>query len=106
MVLLAAEGLSKTFGEKTVLDSVSLELRRGDHVALVGPNGAGKTTLLRILTGQQPADSGTHQHQWLDHGRISRTTSNFCRVRYALERRRRRGRRYRGPGVRRRKGRA
>jgi ATP-binding cassette, subfamily F, member 3 len=59
MVLLAAEGISKTFGDRTVLDSVGLELRRGDHVALVGPNGAGKTTLLRILTGQQPSDAGT-----------------------------------------------
>lgn len=58
MVLLAAEGLTKTFGDKTVLDAVELELRRGDHIALVGPNGAGKTTLLRILTGQQAADAG------------------------------------------------
>ncbi len=58
MVLLAAEGISKTFGDKTVLDAVGLELRRGDHIALVGPNGAGKTTLLRILTGQQSADAG------------------------------------------------
>ncbi|MGN6544527.1 MAG: ABC-F family ATP-binding cassette domain-containing protein [Aureliella sp.] len=58
MVLLAAEGLRKTFGDKTVLDAVDVEIRRGDHVALVGPNGAGKTTLLRILTGEQPADGG------------------------------------------------
>ena len=58
MVLLAAEGLSKTFGDKTVLDAVDIEIRRGDHIALVGPNGAGKTTLLRILTGEQPADAG------------------------------------------------
>lgn len=59
MVLLAAEGISKTFGDRTILDGVSLELRRGDHVALVGPNGAGKTTLLKILTGEQDADAGT-----------------------------------------------
>jgi ATP-binding cassette subfamily F protein 3 len=58
MVLLSATNLSKVFGEKEILQGVSLELRRGDHVALVGPNGTGKTTLLKILTGELPADGG------------------------------------------------
>ncbi len=58
MVLLSASHLSKTFGEKEVLRDVGLELRSGDHVALVGPNGAGKTTLLKILTGEIDADGG------------------------------------------------
>ncbi len=59
MVLLSADRISKTFGDNTVLDGVSLEVRTGDHLALVGPNGTGKTTLLRILTGQQSPDSGS-----------------------------------------------
>lgn len=59
MVLLSANQLSKTFGEKEVLRKVGLELRSGDHVALVGPNGAGKTTLLKILTGEIDSDGGT-----------------------------------------------
>lgn len=46
------------YGEKTVLDKVSLLVRRGDGVALVGPNGAGKTTLLKLLTGDISAQSG------------------------------------------------
>lgn len=59
MVLLSADGISKTFGDKQVLDQVGFELRPGDHLALVGPNGAGKTTLLKILTGELDADGGS-----------------------------------------------
>jgi len=46
------------YGDKTVLDKVSLLVRRGDGVALVGPNGAGKTTLLKLLTGDIMANHG------------------------------------------------
>ncbi|WP_425058518.1 putative ABC transporter ATP-binding protein YheS [Sporomusa carbonis] len=46
------------YGAKTVLNGVSLLVRRGDGVALVGPNGAGKTTLLKLLTGDLAPDSG------------------------------------------------
>lgn len=59
MVLLVASRISKTFGDKEVLRGANVEVRPGDHIALVGPNGAGKTTLLRILTGEQQADGGS-----------------------------------------------
>ncbi|MEM7475263.1 MAG: ABC-F family ATP-binding cassette domain-containing protein [Planctomycetota bacterium] len=58
MVLLSASRISKTFGDKEVLREVDVELRSGDHVALVGPNGTGKTTLLRILTSEMQSDGG------------------------------------------------
>ncbi len=59
MVLLSASNISKTFGDKQVLRAAHLDLRSGDHVALVGPNGAGKTTLLKILTDQLQSDGGS-----------------------------------------------
>ncbi|MBX3423070.1 MAG: ABC-F family ATP-binding cassette domain-containing protein [Pirellulaceae bacterium] len=59
MVLLSAVDVSKTFGDRQVLQKASLEIRTGERIGLVGPNGAGKTTLLRILTGQMGADAGT-----------------------------------------------
>ncbi len=51
--------ISKSYGPKTVLESVSLVLNRGEHIALVGANGSGKSTLAKILIGSEIPDSGT-----------------------------------------------
>jgi ABC-2 type transport system ATP-binding protein len=51
-------GLSKSFGETTVLDDVDLTVEEGTVFALLGPNGAGKTTIVRILSTLIPADGG------------------------------------------------
>jgi ABC-2 type transport system ATP-binding protein len=56
--VLEVEGLSKYFGERAALREVSLEVSRGELLAVLGPNGAGKTTLLSILAGITRPDSG------------------------------------------------
>jgi ATPase subunit of ABC transporter with duplicated ATPase domains len=56
---LSIESVSKSFGPKQVLNDVSLDLRRGDRLAVIGPNGIGKSTLLRIVMGRLEADSGS-----------------------------------------------
>ncbi|MFC9790812.1 ABC transporter ATP-binding protein [Rhodococcus sp. NPDC127528] len=58
-VAVSITGLRKSFGDKTVLDGVDLEIHRGEFVVLLGPSGTGKTTLLRLLTGLEKADAGT-----------------------------------------------
>ncbi|HET7811618.1 MAG TPA: ATP-binding cassette domain-containing protein [Steroidobacteraceae bacterium] len=52
------DDVSKSFGERRVLDGVSLRVMRGDRVGLLGPNGAGKTTLIRLIVGTLEPDSG------------------------------------------------
>ncbi len=59
--VVEAKGLTKTFGERTIVENFSTRILRGDRVALVGPNGAGKTTLVRLLLGELEADAGTVQ---------------------------------------------
>ncbi len=53
------EGVSKAFGDFHALDSVSLEIKKGDFFSLLGPSGCGKTTLLRIIAGFEDPDCGT-----------------------------------------------
>jgi len=57
--VIEADGLSKGFGDKTILKDFSLTVQRGDRIALVGPNGVGKTTLLNMLIGREEPDAGT-----------------------------------------------
>jgi len=56
---IAASGLRKAFGGKTVLDGIDLDVRAGTVFSLLGPNGAGKTTTVNVLTTLMKADAGT-----------------------------------------------
>ena len=61
-VVCRLRGVGFAFGENVVLEDASLEVRRGEVVALTGPNGAGKTTLARIAAGLLQADAGEVAH--------------------------------------------
>jgi ABC-2 type transport system ATP-binding protein len=56
--MLKTSGLTKRYGSRAALQSLSLEIGAGQFVALLGPNGAGKSTLFQVLTGLFAADEG------------------------------------------------
>lgn len=56
---LAVRGLQKTYGKRTVVRDVSLDVKSGEVVGLLGPNGAGKTTSFYMIVGLVPSDAGT-----------------------------------------------
>ena len=56
--ILRATGLRKAFGGVVAVDGLSLELARGETIALIGPNGSGKTTALRLISGASTPDAG------------------------------------------------
>ena len=58
-MLLSAEQLTKTYGTRSLLDSVSFYVEPGDKVGIIGVNGCGKSTLLRLLAGVEEPDGGT-----------------------------------------------
>ena len=56
--MIAAEQLTKRFGEFTAIEDVSFEVGAGEIVGFLGPNGAGKSTTMRILAGVFPPTRG------------------------------------------------
>ncbi|WP_162652654.1 energy-dependent translational throttle protein EttA [Lentilitoribacter sp. Alg239-R112] len=58
-VVIEAEGLSKAYGDKLLIDNLEFKLPPGGIVGVIGPNGAGKSTLFRMITGQETPDSGS-----------------------------------------------
>ncbi len=53
------EGVSKSFGDRLLIDNLSFKIPPGAIVGIIGPNGAGKSTLFRMITGKEQPDSGT-----------------------------------------------
>jgi NitT/TauT family transport system ATP-binding protein len=57
--LIRLDGVSRSFGSVNVLDALSIDIARGEFVAIVGPSGCGKTTLLNLLSGYDTPTAGT-----------------------------------------------
>ncbi|MCU1480004.1 MAG: transporter ATP-binding protein [Subtercola sp.] len=58
-VLCRIDSLGKSYGDKTLFEGLTLEIRRGYRIAVLGANGSGKSTLLRVLAGEDRPDQGT-----------------------------------------------
>ena len=56
--IIEVSHVSKFFGDKTALDDVTLNVKKGEFVTILGPSGCGKTTLLRLIAGFQTASEG------------------------------------------------
>ena len=57
-VVIESRGVTKSYGDRILMENLSFSLPPGGIVGIIGPNGAGKTTLLRLITGQEKPDSG------------------------------------------------
>ena len=57
--MITVSGLTKKYGDRTVVDDVSFELEPGTVTGFLGPNGAGKTTTMRMMTGLVPLHAGS-----------------------------------------------
>src|SRR5690625_4955393 len=73
--MISASGVSKSFGDRSAVNDLSLVVRSGEIVGLIGPSGSGKTTMIRLFSGLLRADAGSTHVNGLDplmHGELVR----------------------------------
>jgi ATP-binding cassette ChvD family protein len=76
-LVVRADGLSKSFGDRLLFEEMTFNLPKGGIVGIIGPNGAGKTTLFRMIVGQETPDTGkltvgpTVKYAYVDQSRDS-----------------------------------
>lgn len=76
--ILELENISKSYGDKTLLDKFSYTFKKGDRIGIVGKNGIGKSTFLDILSGRLKADSGkTEQGVTINMGYFTQEETQF-----------------------------
>jgi polar amino acid transport system ATP-binding protein len=75
--IVSMRGVSKSYGDRKILDAIDLDVTAGEKVALIGPSGSGKTTILRLAIGLVKPDEGTIEidGQYLWH---KKTPSGLC----------------------------
>ena len=71
-LVVETNGLTKKYGDRLAVDSVSMTVRRGEVYGFLGPNGAGKTTTLRMMLGLIRPTAGSCQHPGAARGRPQR----------------------------------
>jgi ABC-2 type transport system ATP-binding protein len=81
-IILSVKDITKSFGNSTVVDNISFEVKKGEILGLVGPNGAGKSTIIRCLLGIIYPDSGT-----IEYNLGNTTKLNTSKVGYLPEER-------------------
>ncbi|WP_265822093.1 ABC transporter ATP-binding protein [Geovibrio ferrireducens] len=74
---LKLENISKSFGTRKVLDSVTLTAEKGEFISLLGPSGCGKTTLLRIIAGLEKQNEGRVILEGRDYSYVPASCRNF-----------------------------
>ena len=85
MHLLEATGLIKSYGARRVVNSVDINVKRGEIVGLLGPNGAGKTTTFYMITGIIPPDSGRIVFDRKDITKMSLHNRARCGIGYLAQ---------------------
>ncbi len=85
-VIIRLDHITKSYGDKVVLDDINLEIKRGEFVTLLGPSGCGKTTTLRLIAGFLTPDQGAVMMEGKDISDVPpfRRPLNTVFQRYAL----------------------